>query len=335
MLKPASGPLCGARLAALLGTLGTGAAFAQGATLDHPVQPIDVITAMESHGIHAGHRRNHAKGLCVAGEFKPTREAAALSASNIFAGAPVPVVGRFSNPGPDPASPDNAVMPRGFALQFQPKNGATSNMSMLNVPVFPVPDPEGFYTLLTLASDQMPAFQAKYPRSLPFFQFLGKSGVPVSYATTDYHSLSAFKFTNAKGGAAFVRWNFVSQQGDHYLTPDAAKAKSPGFLSDALQAELAKGPVRWKMQAVLAQGSDSLVDPSMTWTGPHKTVPLGTLTITQADTDDKGGCNGINFDPNNVAAGIEPSDDPVLKFRSPAYAISYGKRLGEKAQAPN
>jgi catalase len=29
-----------------------------------------------------------------------------------------------------------------------------------------------------------------------------------------------------------------------------------------------------------------------------------------------------------MANGITPSNDPVLQFRSPAYAVSFGKRLG-------
>ncbi|MBS0554534.1 MAG: catalase, partial [Proteobacteria bacterium] len=39
-------------------------------------------------------------------------------------------------------------------------------------------------------------------------------------------------------------------------------------------------------------------------------------------------CEPINFDPMVMAEGIEASDDPVLRFRSPAYAVSFGKRLG-------
>jgi catalase len=41
-------------------------------------------------------------------------------------------------------------------------------------------------------------------------------------------------------------------------------------------------------------------------------------------------CTIINFDPNVMSAGFLPSDDPVLKMRSPAYAISFGKRLSNQ-----
>jgi catalase len=35
----------------------------------------------------------------------------------------------------------------------------------------------------------------------------------------------------------------------------------------------------------------------------------------------------VNFDPLVMSDGVQPTNDPVLLFRSPAYAISFGKRL--------
>jgi catalase len=32
------------------------------------------------------------------------------------------------------------------------------------------------------------------------------------------------------------------------------------------------------------------------------------------------------FDPTRVVDGIELSNDPVLRFRSPAYSVSVGRR---------
>jgi catalase len=39
-------------------------------------------------------------------------------------------------------------------------------------------------------------------------------------------------------------------------------------------------------------------------------------------------CEKINFDPLVMADGIAPSTDPILLFRSPAYAVSFAKRSG-------
>jgi hypothetical protein len=68
-------------------------------------------------GVHPGQRRNHTKGLCAAGEFVGTSDAAALSRSALFSGKTIPVVARFSLGGGDPEAPD-AAPPRGVGLEF-------------------------------------------------------------------------------------------------------------------------------------------------------------------------------------------------------------------------
>jgi catalase len=54
------------------------------------------------------------------------------------------------------------------------------------------------------------------------------------------------------------------------------------------------------------------------------------LTITQAMIQSGAECEKINFDPLVMADGIAPTNDPVLLFRSPAYQISFAKRLSGK-----
>ncbi len=62
-----------------------------------------MIDAMEGDfGVHPGQRKNHAKGLCAAGEFVGTSDAVALSRSALFSGKTIPVVARFSLGGGDP-----------------------------------------------------------------------------------------------------------------------------------------------------------------------------------------------------------------------------------------
>jgi catalase len=41
-------------------------------------------------------------------------------------------------------------------------------------------------------------------------------------------------------------------------------------------------------------------------------------------------CETINYDPLVMADGIAPSNDPVLLFRSPSYALSFTRRLQGK-----
>ncbi|MGE5027109.1 MAG: catalase, partial [Betaproteobacteria bacterium] len=64
---------------------------------ENPVTADQVVTAIEhTFGVTPGERRNHTKGVCAAGEFVGTHEAATYSRSAIFSGRPVPVTARFS-----------------------------------------------------------------------------------------------------------------------------------------------------------------------------------------------------------------------------------------------
>ena len=49
-------------------------------------------------GLHPGFRRNHAKGVCIAGYFDGNGRAVRLSKADIFNAVHVPVIGRFSLP---------------------------------------------------------------------------------------------------------------------------------------------------------------------------------------------------------------------------------------------
>jgi catalase len=58
-------------------------------------------------------------------------------------------------------------------------------------------------------------------------------------------------------------------------------------------------------------------------------VELGTLTLKQADTDGVKFEKVTMFNPLALIDGIEPSEDPILLARPGAYAVSYGRRLGQ------
>ena len=59
-----------------------------------------------------------------------------------------------------------------------------------------------------------------------------------------------------------------------------------------------------------------------------QTVTVGTLEITGVETEREHGGDIVVFDPMRVTDGIEPSDDPVLRFRTVAYSASVKLRTG-------
>jgi len=56
-------------------------------------------------------------------------------------------------------------------------------------------------------------------------------------------------------------------------------------------------------------------------------MQAGVLTLTSATPQKGADCEKINFDPLVMGDGVAPTADPVLLFRSPAYAASFAKRL--------
>ena len=77
--------------------------------------------------------------------------------------------------------------------------------------------------------------------------------------------------------------------------------------------------------------AEPVTNPILAWPQTRKHFKAGTLTITEATPRQKGvACEPINFDTLVMADGIAPTNDPILLFRSPAYAVSYGKRLSNQ-----
>ena len=96
-------------------------------------------------GAHAGFRRAHAKGICIAGTFTGTAAARGLSSAGVFDGRPVPVTGRFAEATPDPYAKDPMVGVRSMALRLQPVGGDEWRMAINDTPGLHVSTPQAFY----------------------------------------------------------------------------------------------------------------------------------------------------------------------------------------------
>jgi len=300
-----------------------------------------VVSAMEdTFGIHPGERRNHIKGTCASGEFVGLPEAQAYTRSALFSGRPVPVVARFSLPGGNPKVPDTAKIPRGLALQFRLADGRLQHMTMLNTPVFGAASPQTFLDDI-LAKKPEPAtgrpdpakidaFRASHPDSLPQAEFLAHNNPPPSWTNSNYFGIHTFKFVNRDNTATPVRWRFVPQDGVKQMSDDELKSAPANFLERNLIERVKRGPVRWDMILTIGAPGDPEDNPTVPWPPGRKETKIGTLTISAATPQAGAACEKINFDPLVMADGIEPSNDPVLLFRSSAYAVSFGRRLAGK-----
>jgi catalase len=314
------------------------ASLAEAAETQTEVTAEKTVDALEgAYGLHPGQRRNHTKGVGARGRFVGNPEAAAYSRSALFAGETLEVVARFSLAGGDPEASDAEKSPRGMALEFRLPNGSLHHMTMIHTPMFFAAVPQTFLDkFIALAIDpatgkpdmaRFKAFVATHPDTKGQTRFLNENNPPPSYANCAFYGIHTFKFVNKQEKVTLVKFQFVPQDGEKQLT-DAELATAPrDFLEQALVERLAKGPARWDMILTIGEPGDEETNPTILWPKNRKQVKAGTLEVTSATPSMEAGSNKINYDPLVMQDGIEPTNDPVLLFRSPSYATSYTRRL--------
>ncbi len=84
------------------------------------------------------------------------------------------------------------------------------------------------------------------------------------------------------------------------------------------------------MWVTIGEPGDPEDSPTLLWPKDRKELKVGTLTISSAMPQTGAECEKINYDPLVMSDGIAPTNDPVLLFRSPSYAVSFVKRLQGK-----
>jgi catalase len=307
------------------------------------VTPDEAIEAIRATGgAQPGQRALHAKGKLYRGTFTATEDAARLSRAAHLDGSTVPALIRFSNGSGNPKQRDGAPGIRGMAVKFTLPDGSTTDVSTQTAKLFTSSTPDGFVDLLRALTPSLTApvriakLVATQPKLLPTLITSGTlRKIPVSYATVEYHGLHAFRWVNDEDRAKFVRYHVIPAAGEQFLGLRTALSRDPDYLTDEMAERLAEGPVRFYFCVQLAATEDSTVDPSAPWRSKNM-VTVGQLDITGVDTDRERGDDIVVFDPMRVTDGIEPSDDPILRFRTHAYSASVKLRTGvdRGAEAP-
>jgi catalase len=176
----------------------------------------------------------------------------------------------------------------------------------------------------------MKAFMASHPDSRAQAKYLNEHNPPPSFANSAYFGIHTFKFINLDDKTTLLRWRFVPHDGEKQLTDGQLKSMPADFLQPELIDRTHKGPVRWDMLVSIGRPGDPEDNPTVLWPENRKQVKAGTLTITEAMPQAGAACEKINYDPLVMGDGIAPSQDPILLFHSPVYAVSFGKRLQGK-----
>ncbi len=329
--------IIGIVLAAIVATF----AYLGGWFTPHELTPARLTDGFEQvAGIHYGFRRNHAKGLGVSGFFESNGAGARLSRATAFQPGRVSVIGRFSLGGGQPDAADEPDTVRGLGLEFSLSHGEFWRTAMINLPVFPVNTPEGFYEQLLASKpdpktgkpdpDALKAFVSRHPETARALTVIKSKPKSSGFGNSEFYGLNAFRFINAAGESIPVRWLLRPEQPFEAAGPAAGQAKD--YLFDALIAQIRHQPLRWRLIVIVGQAGDPTSDATIVWPDTREKVEVGTLTLDRAESEEKSPATDTNFDPLVLPIGITPSDDPLLSARSAVYSQSFTRREGEAKQ---
>jgi catalase len=304
-----------------------------------PARVIDVF--QQNNGPHPGFRRNHAKGVCIAGNFASNGAGARLSRAAVFQpGATVPVIGRFAFAGGQPFMPDGARGVRSMALSFRPQGAEEWRTGINDIPVFPVSTPAAFYEQLVASAPdpatgkpdpaKMQAFLARHPETAKAMQLIMAGPHPTGFADASYNSLDAFRFIDAQGNSTPVRWSMAAAEGP--TTPVPGGTPDKNYIFDDLIARVGQGPLHWHLVVTVGKPEDPTNNATLPWPQDREHLDVGTLTIDRVTAEAEGNCRDLNFDPLVLPDGIAASDDPLLSARSATYSNSFTRRAGEPKQ---
>ena len=312
------------------------------------VAPADALKAMyEVQGKHPGCRAGHPKGRFCGGVFTPSGEAVELTDAAHLQHDPVEVTARLSKVASNPSGHDGADGQCGMATRFHLPDGSSTDLIGLSLSRFTNANPADFvemtrrcFKLVDRRTRFRLAGTARYcilhlGSVLPMLEAKRKQPVP-SYANCRFNSINAFLWTRGKDPTCFVRYSWLPEEGELTLGKAAAKALPSDYLLQDLEERLgppSPTPIRFRLEVQLASREDEakhrIENPMKRWpASPPRAVPAlqvgarhrflvaGVLELTHL-VPGIGETQGFN--PLNLTAGIEPSDDPVLRFRQPAY----------------
>lgn len=284
-------------------------------------------------GEHAGYRPVHAKGVMFAGVFKPSQEAAEMTAAPHARGE-TPVTVRVSDFAGVPTIADNdpqGAGPRGFAVRFHLGEHVHTDIVAHSVDAFPTRTAEEFLEFARAVAAS--AGQTEHPNAIE--QFLAGHAkamefveipkpIPASFAQEAFYAVSAFEMTDAAGQSRYVRYRILPAAGKKHLTEDEAAAQGADFLFEEIRARVAQGPVTWEVWLQVGEDGDTTDDATVRWPETRKLVKFGEIVVDRVTDAEE--ARRLIFDPIPRVEGIAASADPLLEPRADVYLLSGRRR---------
>src|SRR5205823_7664773 len=135
----------------------------------------------------------------------------------------------------------------------------------------------------------------------------------------------SFRWIDSEGNGRWLRYRFEPEAGESSISDEEARERGRHYLAEDV---VDRAGAAFRLLVVLAEEGDEIDDPTVAWPEERQKVQVGRLELGGPETEREKGDDVLVFDPMRVTDGIEPSDDPILRFRPRAYAVSVKRRSG-------
>lgn len=291
-----------------------------------------IVSSFESlFGVTKGKRRNHTKGFCFDATLIPHDKAIQQYSSSVLFSKNLEVIGRLSHKGGNSDAADDVPADYGMSLAIATGGENHHLMSMNTLDFFPVATPEAFAQFMiakTKGGDAVKAFKNKSPDLRRFKKHQStKLKTLTPYEGNTFNSINSFYLLDAQGKKTAVRWSFIPSKKQKIV-----KTPKHNFFFENMQENLKTQGVTWDMVVTLANPNDIVENAAIPWKGEHKKIIAAKLKVKRIQSEQKGSCDRINYDPMVLSEGFAPSADPLLQARRNAYALTFSKRIYEQTK---
>jgi len=293
-------------------------------------------------GFLPGFRRAHGRGVAFRGHFTAAAEMAAVTTAEHMRGDTVPAVVRLSNGSGTPYAADRSSVRKGsvlgLAVRFELPSGGDSEWAALSISAFPAHTPDDFMGMLSAQRKGLPTglpnpvrivtFLATHPQCIGGAKEIFTVTTTQSFANTRYNGLHAYWLIDADGTRRAFRYRWLPVAGPAGISPEDDRLLPRQYLISEIKLRVEREPVAWDLVFQMAEPGDPVDNMSKHWPESRPLVTAGRLVVDRLHEDQEL-VDASMFDPINVPPGIEPSDDPVLHFRSEIYIEAQKRRLAE------
>lgn len=293
----------------------------------------------------------HARGAGAFGVFEALEDMSEYTMAAPFrkVGKSTPLAVRFSTVIHGKGSPETARDPRGFAVKFYTEMGNYDIVGN-NLPVFFIRDAIKFPDMVHSLKPSPVTNKQDPNRYFDFFSNIPEAthmitrlwtdlGIPKGYQFMNGSSVHGFKWVNENGEVTYVKYTWVSKQGEHNLTAEQAseqQAKDWQHATISLYNDIKSGEFpQWDLYVQMIKPEDLHsfdfwpLDATKDWPLDQiERVKIGTMTLNRNAVNYFQEVESLAFSPGSLIPGVEPSEDKLLQGRLFSYFDTHRHRLG-------